>query len=310
MSNHDEARERQQFMDLLLELAKSDITLKSESERKSFFTKFEELYAPAESAESKKSEKSEFRHYYSDIFTVLSAIKDDPTKGSIDDLGQKLQTLKDQYIPLTKDISYSLNKLYDHASLDIARLNYLDSQMLGGSIANIQSEIDSLKLETDTINKLAFRLTDVQNQLDSANREVKELRNTLDNAQREYIAILGIFAAVVLTFIGGIAFSTSVLENMHQGSIYRIVVVILLIGMVLFNVLYALFGYIERMVRNVSGIRMRPLKFVNAVFLLLMIAVFLLWNAGAVEFRNKVINSQQAVTEGLEITVPENNLLF
>ena len=77
--------------------------------------------------------------------------------------------------------------------------------------------------------------------------------------------------------------------------------------MVLFNVLYALFGYIERMVRNVSGIRMRPLKFVNAVFLLLRIAVFLLWNAGAVEFRNKVINSQQAVAEGLEITVSENN---
>lgn len=304
MSNHDEARERQQFMDLLLELAKSDITLKSESERKSFFTKFEELYDPGESG------KSEFRHYYSDIFTVLSAIKDDPTKGNIDDLGQKLQILKDQYIPVTKNISDSLNKLYDHASLDIARLNYLDSQMLGGSIAGIQSEIDSLKLETQVINKLSVDLTNMQSQLDAANREVKELKNTLDNAQREYIAILGIFAAVVLTFIGGIAFSTSVLENMHQSSIYRIVIVILLIGMVLFNVLYALFGYIERMVRNVSGIRMRPLKFVNAVFLILMIAVFLLWNAGAVEFRNKVINSQQAVTEDLKITVPENHSLF
>lgn len=74
--------------------------------------------------------------------------------------------------------------------------------------------------------------------------------------------------------------------------------------MVLFNVLYALFGYIERRVRNVSGIRMRPLKFVNVVFL------FLLWDAGAVEFRNKVINSQQAVAEGLEITMSENILFF
>ena len=40
--------------------------------------------------------------------------------------------------------------------------------------------------------------------------------------QREYISILGIFAAVVLAFTGGIAFSTSVLKNINTVSVYRI----------------------------------------------------------------------------------------
>ena len=34
-----------------------------------------------------------------------------------------------------------------------------------------------------------------------------------ENMQKEYITILGIFAAIVLAFTGGIVFSSSVLEN-------------------------------------------------------------------------------------------------
>ena len=47
----------------------------------------------------------------------------------------------------------------------------------------------------------------------------------MESSQREYIAILGIFAAVVLAFTGGIAFSTSVLNNVAKASIYRTVTV-------------------------------------------------------------------------------------
>ena len=47
--------------------------------------------------------------------------------------------------------------------------------------------------------------------------EAMNVQNTLSEElgkqQREYTAILGIFASIVLTFIGGIVFSTGVVER-------------------------------------------------------------------------------------------------
>ena len=39
--------------------------------------------------------------------------------------------------------------------------------------------------------------------------------------QKEYITILGIFASIVLAFTGGMAFSSSILENIDKSSVYR-----------------------------------------------------------------------------------------
>ena len=49
-------------------------------------------------------------------------------------------------------------------------------------------------------------------------RRIEETNAHSKDVQKEYIAILGIFAAVVLAFTGGIAFTTSVLQNIHMVS--------------------------------------------------------------------------------------------
>ncbi len=67
--------------------------------------------------------------------------------------------------------------------------------------------------------------------------------------QKEYITILGIFAAIVLEFTGGMAFSSSVLENIDKSLIYRIILVVCVIGLILFNVMWLLIDFI----RDING---------------------------------------------------------
>lgn len=71
-----------------------------------------------------------------------------------------------------------------------------------------------------------------------------DLQSELKGIQKEYITILGIFASVVLTFVGGLVFTSSILQNMHQVSIYRLVFVIALLGLVVFDVIMILIKFL------------------------------------------------------------------
>ena len=64
--------------------------------------------------------------------------------------------------------------------------------------------------------------------------------------QTEYTTILGIFAAIILAFTGSFSFSSSVLENIHQASVYRLIIITLIVGFVTFNIICALFDFITR----------------------------------------------------------------
>lgn len=70
------------------------------------------------------------------------------------------------------------------------------------------------------------------------------LSKEIKSIEKEYISILGIFAAIVLAFVGGITFSSSVLQNINSISIYRLLIVIDLLAFVLVNVIYILIKFI------------------------------------------------------------------
>ena len=186
------------------------------------------------------------------------------------------------------DISDSIQKLYDHVSLDIARILYSDAgdRKTAGetTIVDVQSQLNQIQVEIDKA-KLA------QNNVETE----------LGKQQREYISILGIFAAVVLAFTGGIAFSTSVLNNINTASVYRILVVSLIIGLVLINILFGLFYYVDRLVNGLQENRkkLKPLLFSNIVLCILLIATICAWCYGLVEKRDVRIREEN---KGIEQT--------
>ena len=78
----------------------------------------------------------------------------------------------------------------------------------------------------DALKEISNKTIDDLKQLSGKVQERQE------DMQKEYITILGIFAAIVLAFTGGIVFSSSVLENIDKPSIYRISLMAFIIGLV------------------------------------------------------------------------------
>ena len=166
--------------------------------------------------------------------------------------------------------------MYDHVSLDIARILYSeegDRRTSGENvIIDVQTQIQTIKSEVQAT-------ADAQN----------SLSEELGRQQREYIAILSIFAAIVLAFISGIVFSTSVLQNINAISAYRLVAVVLLIGLVLSNTLFGLFYYMYHLVHTEKTISIKPIIIANIVLFLMLIATVIAWKSGFIEARNAMI---------------------
>ena len=285
--------QRQEFRNILLELAKSQIELGDKTYRAKIYKRLEALYHVPD-------QKDGFRHYYSDIFTVLTQIQQGNFPGSIEILGQNLSVVRKGYQALNRDeegtlidISDSIRKLYDHVSLDIARINFSNAEDRHWAGAE---EITDLKTQVNTIQ------SDLIQKQHGLLEDVKNVKHDLHNSQKEYITILGIFAAVVLSFTGGIVYSTSVFNNIAQVSIYRTILIALVIGLVLVNILFGLFYYINKLVNK--GNPLRPLIISNAIFILLIIATVVFWIGGVVESRNsRIENTNQTLCIQIEESV-------
>ncbi len=290
MNLSKEQVQRKEFCDILFELAKNQELLQDKSTRHTMYKRLEALYYSPN-----KDER--FRHFYSDIFTVLTQIQQDSSLGDINILGQNLSVIRAGYNPQNRDgegniidIGDSIQKLYDHVSLDIARILYSDAgdRKTSGeeAIIDVQSQIKQ-----------------IQTEVDKAKVAQKNVENELGKQQKEYIAILGIFAAVVLAFTGEIAFSTSVLNNINAISSYRIIVVSLIIGLVLINILFGLFFYVDRLVNGLNSDekKLKPLVISNVVIIILLAITVCAWSFGWIEKRDIHINGANTITETTEI---------
>lgn len=141
--------------------------------------------------------QGEYRHKYSKITTtILNSTRD--KEQAFMTLIQNIRTLKEiQGNKEVESIKPKLEKLYDHMNLECIRLQDFDEKM--------------------------SRVKDVSIKLEDLNKNYKKLSEELNKQQTQYITILGIFASIVLTFVGGLAFSTSVLSNIDKANAYRLV---------------------------------------------------------------------------------------
>lgn len=79
-----EEQQRKEFRDILFELAKSQEKFQDASYRVDMYKRLELLY------DAPTPDKT-FRHFYSDIFSVLTQIQNNPELGDINILGQNLE---------------------------------------------------------------------------------------------------------------------------------------------------------------------------------------------------------------------------
>ena len=203
------------------------MTLSSNKDKSEIYLELERIYA-------EDREVEDFRHFYSDIFAVLSMIDKDTSLGNMEILSQNMDIIRQGYRPMNNgadgnpvNIEKQINKIYDHINLEIARMNYFKE-------TEMRTEIE--------LQRVSETLIEVES-------NVKHMEETIDMAdemQKQYITILGIFASIVLAFTGGIAFSTSVLENIANASIYRTILIAVVLAFVLTNIIYILTRFIRK----------------------------------------------------------------
>ena len=254
---------RKEFRNILLVLSTDQEILKEPKKRRDFYLRLENLYY------SPYKEKS-FRHFYSDIFSVLTQINDGDDKGSIDVLGQNVDILRRGYQAKNVDlegnlidISSEIEKLYDHVSLDIARIKYSEK----GDV-QVSGE--------ESLEKIRSQINEDENKIKALQNLVNETAKKADKMQKEYVSILAIFAAVVGVFFSGLGFSSSVLSNIDKSSIYRILFGITILGVFLFNLFALLLGFIREIVGDKAW-KLQICFVGNSIFCAILLFIYIAW---------------------------------
>ena len=84
-------------------------------------------------------------------------------------------------------------------------------------------------------------------------KELSKLSSELEKSKTQYITILGIFAAVVMTFAGGLNFSSSMLANIDKAGIFKLLATASLIAMLIVNLMYFLMNFLRNMGDTVNA---------------------------------------------------------
>ena len=184
-----------------------------------------------------------YRHRYADIcdlvFSELGQAEDELDDGvpySVNCLAENIRIIHMQLVERgCTDQAKSVLKLADHIDLEKTRLSHFIKQrkdMRDFKDAVSEVEAERAKLE-------------------------KEFDERLDKTRMEYIAILGVFAAVVLAFNGGVGFSVSLLNSIGiAGGVRTLVLLTALVGFVLVNAICILLVFVWKMSFNHRDVKL------------------------------------------------------
>lgn len=225
---------------------------------------------------------------------------------------------------------------------------------------HLLSEVENLGREINVTTTQAFNFIDntyavqeesINKQFANLNKSITDLNNDSENRMNEYkeeirksekkiyetsIAVLGIFSAAVLTFNAGAGLYSSILDAFSNSSIYKVLTILLIVGIILTGVLLGLFRYLEvvrkgsysqisstplnREPNNISGHKedsttikksfwdflkiddqearaLKPFLITITILLCLLLCVFVFWELGFVENRNDRILQSSSLNE-------------
>ena len=253
----NEKEKREAFRNALITLCDFNSPLDDELIDQ-FIVFFENLYCSGD---------KKFRHMYSDacdvMFSQLNTNDlDNGVPFEVINLENNITMIKE--IAENKEVSFDtingLKKLQDHITLEKHRMQYMATQNRHHKIV-----IDELSAEIKE--KINTSLKEASGSFE------EEIRNTKNSLQKNYVTILGIFAAIVIAFMSATALSSSVLQSMAEVSIYRLSFTMLSLGFFVFNLICALFFFLGK-ITETTPVPKYLLVSANAIFLILIILTF------------------------------------
>lgn len=193
-------------------------------------------------------QKDDGRILYSRISGFLFELEDNKEGLFSTNISKLVEYSFDEQNNINTDVKNEILRIYDHFLLVTYQKNNVVNILKNG----LEKTKDEIK----------------ENVTEEAKQDVKKY-------EKEYITILGIFAAIVIAFVGGMTFSTSVLENIHMVSIYRLVLIVILIAFALTNAMYLLVRFIGKI--NEKPIDAKPLVVLDCIYGLLFLLIISAW---------------------------------
>ncbi len=206
--------------------------------------------------------KGGFRHNYSSFFPIILEISREDNQHNVDLLSDNLETLRDfvetDFVSGQKEFKalyVHLEKLCDHLNLEIARWSYYSSNEQ--KIKDVESKSivlnEKMSNAEKELQKASEQATSIQEELSDAKEELKIASKKASSIQTELIAVLSIFAAVVVTFSGGFTFLGGVMTSVNEAKHYEAVALVAIIcGMVIFNTIFLLMYMVGKIIdRNI-----------------------------------------------------------
>lgn len=135
----------------------------------------------------------------------------------------------------------NFKKVLEHVLLEIPR-------------AADYEKINSQLIRNDKLNR------SIRKDIRDGKEIMKSHEEKMEKMQGEFISILSIFSAVIIAFFGGINLLGSALSSINNTNKYRLIIVLLIIGLVMFNVIYMLLYSISRLTGKNIGVKRKEKK--------------------------------------------------
>lgn len=241
--------------------------LSSEGEVDDALARLREIYLDDSGAQNG------FRHNYSRATSAMFSPDpdgdDDPKTyefyaNKVETLVANVGTIRDRALAGDdNELLMPLTKLYDHVNLELVRANYYARL---NDLQDMRLGILSDKIEEDR--------EAAKESVEKAASEAKELiENTKAEVQRDNITVLGIFTGVVVAFVAGMTFSSSVLQNIDKASIYRLGAMAVATALFFLDLVALLVSFLGRVARVETKDIWRVTAIANGVLILLLGAI-------------------------------------
>ncbi len=140
-------------------------------------------------------------------------------------------------------------QILNHIILEVPRATELDF-VKEQTQRYSQQNRDFRKMQRE----FSVKIEDFGNEFEKIKEEFNRFENRIGNIQNEFIGILSIFSAIIIAFFGGIQVLGQVISSIKDANFYLLVMVTIIIGLVLFNIIYMLLYTVSKIITKNIGI--------------------------------------------------------
>lgn len=176
-----------------------------------------------------------FRHNYSAFFPIMLNIDNSKEYSSeylltnLSNISKYIEQINSSENSQDGNIYRPILKLCDHINLE-------------------QSRINQQNVQQNKLLELQQRITEAQQKLDTAIESSEQATKKAAGLQTEMLAILSIFSAVVLAFMGSMTFLGGAMQSLSDVRLYKFFLASCVCGIVIFNTIFLLLYIISKII--------------------------------------------------------------